>query len=147
MNGHQNWRLRAACRDEDPELFFPAAVNDTGLHQVQTDAAKQVCARCDVQQQCLTWSLDNEVTEGVFGGTSEVERQDMIRVRSRGSRKRRDRSVSEIDVQIILRELDDGIRLAPLQQKTGIDRHVLLRVWREHRDSHNPPGMNCTKAY
>ena len=34
----------AACRDVDPELFFP--IGDTGPALLQIDEAKQVCRRC-----------------------------------------------------------------------------------------------------
>ncbi|MGH3981118.1 MAG: WhiB family transcriptional regulator, partial [Pseudonocardiaceae bacterium] len=42
----RDWRHSAACRDEDPELFFP--VGDDGPALVQIAAAKTVCARCPV---------------------------------------------------------------------------------------------------
>ena len=68
-----NWRELAACRDADPELFFPIGAAGRALRQV--DEAKQVCAGCPVRAQCLTWALDKRVTDGVWGGTTEDERR------------------------------------------------------------------------
>ena len=41
-----DWRHRAACLTEDPELFFP--IGNTGPALLQIDDAKAVCRRCDV---------------------------------------------------------------------------------------------------
>ena len=41
-----DWRHRAACRDEDPELFFP--IGNTGPALLQIEEAKAVCRRCPV---------------------------------------------------------------------------------------------------
>ena len=71
------WTERAACRDEDPELFFP--VSDIGPGARQVEQAKSVCARCPVQAQCLTYALDNGLNYGIFGGTTERERRNLIR--------------------------------------------------------------------
>lgn len=72
-----DWRHRAACRDEDPELFFP--LTDLGPGARQTADAKAVCARCPVREQCLRYALDNGLDHGVFGGTSERERRTLTR--------------------------------------------------------------------
>jgi hypothetical protein len=39
-----DWRDRAACRDEDPELHFPVGVSGPALLQIAE--AKTVCRRC-----------------------------------------------------------------------------------------------------
>ena len=41
-----DWRHRAACRDEDPELFFP--IGNTGPALLQIEEARAVCRRCEV---------------------------------------------------------------------------------------------------
>ena len=46
------WMSLAACRDEDPDLFFPIAA--TGQARAQMTAAKAVCRRCSVQRTCLS---------------------------------------------------------------------------------------------
>lgn len=74
------WRGKAACLDEDPELFFPIGITKPALDQ--TDRAKTVCARCSVRLQCLQWALATGQDVGVWGGLSEDERRAMRRSRA-----------------------------------------------------------------
>lgn len=80
-----DWRHRAACLTEDPELFFP--VGNTGPALAQIEEAKKICARCVVRDQCLTWALENGQDHGVWGGLSEDERR-AIKRRAARSRLR-----------------------------------------------------------
>lgn len=68
----EDWRHRAACRDEDPELFFPVGTSGPVLRQI-TDA-KAVCRRCPVAGECLEWALRRGEV-GIWGGTTEEERR------------------------------------------------------------------------
>lgn len=72
-----DWRHRAACLTEDPELFFP--IGNTGPALMQITEAKKVCRRCDVREACLQWALDAGQDHGVWGGLSEDERRAMKR--------------------------------------------------------------------
>jgi len=72
-----DWRSHAACRDVDPELFFP--IGNTGPALLQIDEAKQVCARCKVVEACLQWALESGQDSGVWGGLSEDERRALKR--------------------------------------------------------------------
>ncbi|MEV5885871.1 WhiB family transcriptional regulator [Streptomyces sp. NPDC052020] len=72
-----NWREHAACRHEDPELFFP--VGTSGPAALQTEQAKAVCRTCPVREQCLQWALETGQSIGVWGGTSEDERRALKR--------------------------------------------------------------------
>ncbi len=83
-----DWRHRAACLTEDPELFFPIGVTGPALAQVEE--AKKICMRCDVREECLQWALENGQDHGVWGGTSEDERRSMKRraARARGISRR-----------------------------------------------------------
>lgn len=74
---HIDWRHRAACRDEDPELFFPVSEMGPGARQVAQ--AKAVCARCPVRAECLANALDTGLDYGIFGGATEGERRTMYR--------------------------------------------------------------------
>jgi WhiB family redox-sensing transcriptional regulator len=76
-----DWRHRAACRDEDPELFFPVGTSGPALTQVAE--AKAVCHRCPVASDCLAWALATGQDAGVWGGMSEEERRALKRRRAR----------------------------------------------------------------
>lgn len=73
----RDWRHRAACLEEDPELFFP--IGDSGPALVQIEEAKAVCRGCDVVETCLRWALDTGQDAGVWGGLSEAERRALKR--------------------------------------------------------------------
>jgi WhiB family transcriptional regulator, redox-sensing transcriptional regulator len=51
----KNWRLLAACRSIDPDLFFP--ISSDGKSVEQAAEAKAVCACCLVRRQCLAFAL------------------------------------------------------------------------------------------
>ena len=46
-----DWRKVSACRDTDPDLFFP--IGTTGQAIEQIEAAKAVCFTCEVRDACL----------------------------------------------------------------------------------------------
>jgi len=73
MSVPMNWRADAACHDVDPDLFFPISTTGAGLRQI--DEAKRICRVCPAQIQCLAWALEREVTDGVWGATTEDERR------------------------------------------------------------------------
>jgi WhiB family transcriptional regulator, redox-sensing transcriptional regulator len=79
-----DWRHRAACRDEDPELFYP--VGDSGPALLQIAEAKAVCRRCPVIRDCLSWALVRE-NDGVWGGMSADERRVLKRRRDEWARR------------------------------------------------------------
>ncbi len=69
----EDWRKQAACRDTDPDLFFP--VGTTGLAVDQIEEAKRVCRDCEALALCLEFALATNQEAGVWGGTSEEERR------------------------------------------------------------------------
>jgi WhiB family transcriptional regulator, redox-sensing transcriptional regulator len=72
-----DWRHRAACRDEDPNLFFP--IGSTGPSLAWIEDAKAVClGRCTVVGECLQFALEHGL-DGVWGATTEEERRAMKR--------------------------------------------------------------------
>ena len=65
MSSAFDWRAKAACRDKDPELFFP--VGNTGAAYQQIEEAKAVCRTCKVIDACLKCALDTNQDYGVWG--------------------------------------------------------------------------------
>ena len=70
---YASWRLNAACRQVDPELFFP--VGTTGPSIDQVGRAKGICQACPVREACLGWALRNQIAFGIWGGTTEEDRR------------------------------------------------------------------------
>src|ERR1700727_3078575 len=82
----RDWWRSAACREMDPELFFPVGARGPAAGEI--DRAKAVCADCRVRRQCLQYALATHQIHGVWGGTTEDERQ----LHLRRERDRRDRT-------------------------------------------------------
>jgi WhiB family transcriptional regulator, redox-sensing transcriptional regulator len=74
-----DWLGHAACRDSDPELFFPASDMSASAGRARVEAAKKVCRRCPVRGTCLSWAFDNGQEAGVWGGMTEEERRRLRR--------------------------------------------------------------------
>jgi WhiB family transcriptional regulator, redox-sensing transcriptional regulator len=68
-----DWRQASRCAGEPPDDFFPIGHGEVA--QRQAERAKDICARCPVQQECLSWALSSDIREGVFGGLDEDERR------------------------------------------------------------------------
>ena len=68
-----DWRAVAACRDTDPDLFFPVGTTGPAIEQIE--AAKAVCRECEAQAGCLEFALATNQDSGIWGGTSEEERR------------------------------------------------------------------------
>lgn len=69
-----SWKFEGACLGIDQDIFFPERGASTRL-------AKAVCRRCEVQEECLEYAVNNGEKFGIWGGLSERER--------RGIRKKR----------------------------------------------------------
>ena len=80
------WQDRAACRDMKPEVFFPDAPEDnpTNNHPVMQayEEARQICMRCPVREECLTYAMTCSIMEdvigepdGMWGGAAPYERK------------------------------------------------------------------------
>jgi WhiB family transcriptional regulator, redox-sensing transcriptional regulator len=124
----RDWRLEAACRDVDPELFFP----ETG--QVpQSTAAKQVCAGCAVRGPCLAAALHGpqarEDHTGIFAGTTA---RDRVRLRGRASMAQgtqflQDRAAAEQALALANQQSID--RAA---RELGVSKQALRRAFTQH---------------
>jgi WhiB family transcriptional regulator, redox-sensing transcriptional regulator len=73
----RHWRADAACRDADPELFFPDG--DIRSARVQVMTAKLICRACPVSATCLSLALANGQEAGIWGGLTEDERRRLHR--------------------------------------------------------------------
>lgn len=62
------WRAKAACREIDPEVFFP----EPGA---SSSKALAVCAGCNVRPECLAAALLSCETDGTWGGMTMRQRE------------------------------------------------------------------------
>jgi WhiB family redox-sensing transcriptional regulator len=69
------WRRTAACRDTDPDLFFPVGTTGPAIEQIAN--AKAVCRQCESQTACLEFAIATNQDSGIWGGTSEEERRQL----------------------------------------------------------------------
>jgi hypothetical protein len=67
-DGFGGWQAHAACRGQDPDLWFPGQGGSVR-------AAKRVCGVCPVQINCLAEAMKRGELHGVWGGASEDERR------------------------------------------------------------------------
>lgn len=74
------WRAEAACKDEDPELFFPTGSGQSYVWQLYE--AKRVCLSCPVSSTCLDVALKGNCDDGIWGGLDPNERLELRRRRS-----------------------------------------------------------------
>ncbi len=127
-DGERDWRLDAACRDTDPELFFP----EPGKVP-QAAAAKQVCAGCAVRGPCLETALHGPQARddhtGIFAGTTARER---VHLRGRpsyaqGTRFVQDRAAAEAALALANQQSID--RAA---RELGVSKQALRRAFDHH---------------
>ena len=80
------WQTRAACRDTDPELFFPPSENDTSaIVAAHLAAVRPVCGACPVSTECLREALDTGQDHGLWAATTPTERRAIRRQRLAGT--------------------------------------------------------------
>lgn len=66
----------AACREYEPELWFPEA-GPGKSNDWRTP--KQICSGCGIRDACLEYAITNDIRFGVWGGVAERARTELIR--------------------------------------------------------------------
>ena len=75
----EDWMIAAACLGR-PDLFFAPDNSETRSERRRREAAaKSVCARCPVRNDCLADALAAEERFGIWGGLTERERRSLGR--------------------------------------------------------------------
>jgi len=72
----EGWYLRGACRGLESSIFYP----DTAV-EAEEARALNVCAGCEVRNECLDHALDRREPTGIWGGTTESDRRRILRRR------------------------------------------------------------------
>jgi WhiB family transcriptional regulator, redox-sensing transcriptional regulator len=78
-----DWRADAACAEIGWETFFPVSETQDYLEQVAT--AKMACKTCPVCDVCLEFAISTIQNDGIWGGTTEIERMLIKRARRRAA--------------------------------------------------------------
>jgi WhiB family redox-sensing transcriptional regulator len=124
----RDWRQDAACRDADPELFFP----EPG-QLPQTAKAKEVCADCKVRGPCLDTALHGPLArddhDGIFAGTTARDRR-KLRGRpamAQGTRFLHDRAAAEQAWA-----LANQVSIDRAARDLGVSKQALRRAFDEH---------------
>jgi WhiB family redox-sensing transcriptional regulator len=69
---------RATCRAADPRVFFPEDENgEPDEDGPKAQAARSICGRCPLREQCLRYALSVAMPAGIWGGHSTRERESM----------------------------------------------------------------------
>jgi WhiB family redox-sensing transcriptional regulator len=66
------WMVFAACREQDPDLFFPQT-------KEEAERAIAICRTCPVRSECREYSLEAAERFGVWGGLTEKQRLRLLR--------------------------------------------------------------------
>lgn len=70
----EEWKLDGLCNQTDPDVFFP----EKG-EAANAKAAKSICTKCPVRDECLKSALEGDEPFGIWGGTTERERRKLKR--------------------------------------------------------------------
>ena len=117
----EDWRHRATCLDENPEMFFP--IGNTGPALLQIEEAKTVCRRCPVIAECRRWAEGTRQEYGIWGGLSEEERRALRR-----------------------KKLAAAQREASRSESCGHPHAGTEAGWRHHRSTHTAACRACRSA-
>jgi WhiB family redox-sensing transcriptional regulator len=79
-----------ACREEDPDLFFPENTEESSAFET-TKKAKAICRACPVVDLCLEYALNSDVI-GIWGATNDTDRKQIRidRIRRKDAERRRE---------------------------------------------------------
>ena len=69
-----DWQSQAACRDVNPDLFFSPESERGRRKRARELVAKALCGTCPVQAECRRHAVQVGEPYGVWGGTTESER-------------------------------------------------------------------------
>lgn len=69
------WHEQAACRDHDPELWYPTSNRgpESDLPSPSIRYAIEICRSCPVRKPCATAGLREP--HGIWGGMTEQQRR------------------------------------------------------------------------
>jgi WhiB family transcriptional regulator, redox-sensing transcriptional regulator len=125
-----DWRRAAACREADPELFFPET---SGGNSHQVARAREICAACQVRQPCLEVALHGPQAHndqhGIFAGTTAKQRS---KLRGRPSMAQGTRFLQDHAAAEQALELANRVSIDRAAQQLGVSKQALRRAFDHH---------------
>jgi len=128
-----DWQDRAACRDDQTGLFdYDPETDPTS----KADAAKAICAGCQVRSACLGFALSqpaDEDTIGIYGGQTPAERYELRQREPQPTELRRpwypatDPTFAQVSFA-----LATEIGVEHTAQALGVADRTLHRAWKRH---------------
>lgn len=98
LNRPQPWMADGVCRDYPTSMFFPrgegrsarSGGRDEGVLssevRQQVQKAKAICSGCAVRVECLTYAVEQNEPDGIWGGRTTAERRRLRRRLAAASR-------------------------------------------------------------
>jgi WhiB family redox-sensing transcriptional regulator len=75
----ESWQGKAACRGPQAAVFFPPSHFERKEEKLERERrAKDICAECSVQTECLNYAVAINEQHGIWGGLNEVERKALV---------------------------------------------------------------------
>jgi WhiB family redox-sensing transcriptional regulator len=82
MYDELSWRAGAECQSDSATHFYAPSHFERKPEKDQREgAARALCRRCKVKDQCLAYSLQVAENHGIWGGLNELERKRLLRSR------------------------------------------------------------------
>ena len=78
VNNQFGFTQDAACRGAGPDLFF-LNEEEKAINIMKLAQARQVCATCKVQKECLDFAVQNNIKSGIWAGTTPLQRRGLRR--------------------------------------------------------------------
>lgn len=117
-----DWTQAALCAQIDPDTWYPEKGRNAR-------GAKETCAHCPVQVECLEYALANHEPFGIWGGLSTDERDALLR-------SRRGLSLSPAPRTAEVRRLAIGHTDTEIADELGCSPRTALRI--RHADGIPP---------
>lgn len=122
------WMDEALCATTDPAAFFPEA-GENGRR------AKAICGGCDVREQCLEYALKHHPLEGIWGGTSERERRQMVPVEPQSWHANLSVRQRQVDWPAVLSAYADRVPVSEIAARFGISDRSVYRIVKDSKDA------------
>ena len=73
----EEWTVRAACLNEDPDLFWLDQEDPAAVRSQKARTAKKICEECPVWVECRRWGMEKAPEDrwSILGGLTYRERR------------------------------------------------------------------------